>query len=386
MLDRAGERPTWLEIDLSAIRHNFLLARRKVAAGVAVFPVIKADGYGLGALAVARVLSKAGADGFCVALLEEAEVLRRGGIKLPIILLSGLATGLEEAVVELQLQPFVFDRQRLAALSRAVSRRAGQGLGQREVEPMPLFLKVDTGMGRLGMAVNEVAEVLAEVKGLAALRMAGLVSHLACADQPAHLANQKQWHCLQTLLQSTGMEAGQTSLANSAALLALPETHFSWVRPGIMLYGASPFFPASSARQVGLQPVAGWYTRILQVRHVPAGTPVGYGQAFITQKPSRIALLPVGYADGYNRLLSSRARVLIKGQRLAVVGRISMDLTAIDITSLPQVESGQLVTLLGKDGAESIDVEEMASWRETLPYEVLCDLGQRLPRRYLGSV
>lgn len=367
-------RPTWLEIDLDAVRHNFLRARHTVDPGVAVFPVIKADGYGLGALPIARALSKAGADGFCVALVEEAEALRQGGIRLPIVLLSGLYAGLEEAVARLQLHPFVFDAHTLPALSRAAGSKT-----------LSIFLKVDTGMGRLGLAPEDVPTAVAQTRALSGLTLAGIVSHMACADQPDHAENQAQLEGLKKVLAQPDMAGLSVSLANSAALLSRPETHFSWIRPGIMLYGASPFFPTSSGREIGLRPVVHWRTHILQARTMPAGSAVGYNRTFITQRPTRMALLPVGYADGYNRLLSNRGEVLVAGRRVPVIGRVSMDLTAIDVTDIPGAVAGCAVTLLGEEGGEPIDVEEMAAWRETIPYEVLCDLGQRLPRRYTGA-
>jgi len=266
---------------------------------------------------------------------------------------------------------------RLSTLSHAAS--------STDFKTIPIFLKVDTGMGRLGLAPEEVATAIDQIKALPGLTLAGVVSHLACADQPNHPANTEQWQCFHKVLIHSNMAVSQVSLANSAALLSRPETHFAWVRPGIMLYGISPFFPANSGRDMGLRPVVRWCTHIFQVRNVPAGTPIGYGQTFITQKPSRIALLPVGYADGYNRLLSNRGVVLVAGHRVPVVGTISMDLITIDITDLPNAMPGHPVTLLGNEGKEHIDVEEMASWRKTIPYEVLCDLGQRLPRHYLES-
>ncbi|MEO5340468.1 MAG: alanine racemase [Magnetococcus sp. MYC-9] len=365
------KRAAWLEIDLGAVQHNFSRAKQAVAPGVGLFPVVKANGYGLGAVPIARALLEAGADGFCVAHLEEAEQLRCAGITAPLVLLSGLSAGREEAVVALDLWPFVFDVERLPALSRA----AGQKV-------VPLFLKVDTGMGRLGLAPSEVAAAVAQSRALPGLQLLGLVSHLACADQPDHPTNDRQLQTLQALLSRTGMGGSRVSLANSAALLSRADTHFSWVRPGIILYGASPFFPANAAREIGLRPVVRWVARILQISALPAGGSVGYGQTFVAERPSRIALLPVGYADGYNRLLGNLGVVLVTGRRVPVVGRVSMDMIAIDVTGLPSVEVGQPVVLLGSDGEERIDVEEMATWRGTLPYEVLCNFGTRLPRHY----
>ena len=371
-VDKGMAHASWLEIDRDAVRHNFQVARDKVAPGVAVFPVIKADGYGLGALEIAHLLSDAGADGFCVARIEEAEVLRLGGVRLPIVLLSGLYTGLEQAVVELQLHPFVFDPQILPALSRA----AGKGT-------LSLFLKVNTGMGRLGLAPEEVVQAVTQTQALPGLRLQGIVSHLACADQPDHADNDQQLRCFREVLGCLECQGGQVSLANSAALLSRADSHFSWVRPGIMLYGASPFFPTNTGQDIGLRPVVHWGSRIIQIRNVPTGTAVGYGHTFVSQRPSRFALLPVGYADGYGRLLGNRAEVLVAGRRVSVVGRVSMDLIAIDVTDLPGVAPGHPVTLLGQEGKACIDLEQMAAWRQTIPYEILCNLGKRVPRYYV---
>ncbi|MEO5350072.1 MAG: alanine racemase [Magnetococcus sp. YQC-3] len=371
-IDTSG-RPTWLEIDLHAIQHNFAVAQRAVAPGVELFPVIKANGYGLGALPIAQRLIAAGADGFCVALVEEAEQLRRAGVTQPIVLLSGLSEGTEEAVAALNLMPFLFDRHALAPLSRA----AGGG------GAIAFFLKVNTGMNRLGVAVTEVAKIITHAHSLPGLQLAGIVSHMACADEPNHPENDRQLQTLHQVLDAAKMNNSRVSMANSAALLSRTDTHFSWVRPGIMLYGASPFFPASSGREIGLQPVVRWSTRILHVNHLAEGEAVGYGRTFVSKRPSRIALLPVGYADGYNRHLGNQGWVLVAGQRVPVVGRVSMDMIAIDITNLPAVTTGYPVTLLGSEGEERIDVEEMASWLGTIPYEVLCNLGTRVPRYYV---
>ena len=365
-------RPTRLEVDLGAIAHNFSVARRAVAPGVGVFPVIKANGYGLGVLPIAQRLLDAGADGLCVALVEEADRLRRAGIQRPIVLLSGLSSGVEPAVVALHLHPFVFDLPALTRLSQAAG-----------AEPVTLFLKVNTGMNRLGLPTSSVAEAVALAQRLPGLRLAGLVSHLACADQPDHPENNRQREALRAVLAQTGLGESRVSLANSAALLSRADTHFAWVRPGIMLYGASPFFPASSGRAIGLRPVVRWSTRILQINELAVGEGVGYGHTLTVQRPSRIAVVPVGYADGYNRLLGNRGEVLVAGCRVPVVGRVSMDTITIDVTDLPAVTIGQPVTLLGHDGEECIDLEEMAAWRGTIPYEVLCNLGERVPRYYV---
>ncbi len=372
-------RPTWLEIDLAAIVHNFQTARRTVDKGVAIHPVVKADGYGLGAAPIARALAAAGADGFCVTTLEEGERLRQGGIRQPIILLSGLmpgfSTDLARRLIDAALQPLVYDLATARHLNRAV--RPGK-------PPLPIHLKVNTGMARLGLEPAEVADALAQLTAMTGLRVAGIVSHLACADSRQRPETIEQARILQDLLSrpEIGPWAGRVSLANSAGLLRGCQFHFDWVRPGIMLYGASPFFPQRRAAAEGLKPVLRWVSHIVQIRQMPAGTPLGYGHDHITRRPSRIAQLPVGYADGYSRRLGNRGMVVIDGRRAPVVGRVCMDLTTIDVTDIDSARVGSPVLLLGGDGGATIDIEQMALWMETIPYEVLCRLGARLPRYY----
>ena len=374
--DRASpSRPTWLEIDLAAVRHNFQVARRATAPGVALFPVVKADGYGLGAVPIACALAAAGADGFCVATLEEGERLRRAGIRQPVVVLSGPVTGQAQRLRDGGFQPFIHDLE----TARSLADRAGGGA------VIPLFVKVDSGMARLGLDPTELPGALAGIAALPGLAVAGIVSHLACADALEGDATAAQVRTLHAILADPGTAPwrGRVSLANSAGILGHPASHFDWARPGILLYGASPFFPARTAAADGLQPVLGWHTRIIQLRHLAAATPLGYGYDHVTRRPSRIALLPVGYADGYSRRLGNRGRVVIDGRRLPVVGRVSMDLTAVDVTDLPGATVGSPVSLLGGPGAAAITLEEMAAWMETIPYEVMGRLGQRLPRHYL---
>ncbi|MBF0370011.1 MAG: alanine racemase [Magnetococcales bacterium] len=380
-------RPTWLEIDLEAVVHNFNLARKKAGGqsrvgtqgsagnGVEVFPVVKADGYGLGAVPIARALQQIGAPGFCVALIKEAEALRGGGITGPIRLLSGFSPGEESRVVDLGLEPFLYD----LAAARRLSQHAPQE------RPVAVHLKVDTGMGRLGFGVEEVAEVLAELTRLPGIRVVGIASHLACADEPQRPETAAQTDRFSGLLQQPEIARLQltASLANSAAILAHPETHFDWLRPGIMLYGGSPFFP--DTRETGLKPVVTWLSRILQVKELPSGTAIGYGHTFTTSRPTRLAQIPVGYADGYPRFLSNRGMMTLHGCRAPVVGRVCMDLITLDITDIPQARVGDRVTLMGGSEAGAISLEEMSSWQQTIPYEVICRLGKRLPRHYLGG-
>ncbi|MBF0125420.1 MAG: alanine racemase, partial [Magnetococcales bacterium] len=319
-------RPTWLEIDLAAVVHNFRLARQRVGAGVAVYPAIKADGYGLGAVAIARTLSQAGADGFCVALIEEAQALLAAGITQPIILLSGLTAGMEQLVIQLGLQPLLHSRDQ--ALRLAASLTPGQ--------QVVAYLKVDSGMGRLGISPERVPTLLRELSSYPGLQLAGLVSHFACADEPEHPENARQLVRMQQLLAAlpptTSGRPWQISMANSAAVLAHPASHYHWVRPGILLYGASPFFPQRSWRDEGLRPVVHWISHIIQLADLPAQHPFGYGHGTTTQRPSRLAQVAVGYGDGYRRCLGNRAQAVVRGERVPVVGRVCMDLITLDVT------------------------------------------------------
>ncbi|MBF0342341.1 MAG: alanine racemase [Magnetococcales bacterium] len=370
-------RPTWLEIDLSAIAHNFHVARQTVGPTCGLYPVIKANAYGLGALPIAKTLTAAGAQGFCVAMVEEAIPLRAGGIDLPIVLLSGFIPGLERQVIALDLEPVVFD---LDAARRLSHLRASTA------PPIPVHVKIDTGMGRVGFDPNQLPEVIAELQKLPGIRLHSILSHLARADETEGVqTTREQLNRLEQAVAPFRQEV-RLSLANSAGLLGSPATRLDWVRPGIMLYGASPFYPLRTWQEDHLRPVVRWLTHVLSIRQVPAGTPLGYGHEFVTRRESRIALLPVGYADGYGRMLKGRARILTHGRSAPVVGRISMDLTLTDVTGIPEVKAGSRVTLLGADGEEFIGIEEMADWMDTIPYEVLCRFGPRLPRHHLPYI
>lgn len=366
---------TRLSIDLGAVVHNGRVAQR-AAGGAAVWPVVKADGYGLGAVPIAQALANAGvAEGFCVALPEEAALLRQGGITHPLVLLSGVPTGWEERAAALNVQPFLFSMDEAHRLNAA----APPGV------PFPVHLKVDTGMARLGFPVDEAVEILRTLEALPGLRVVGLVSHLACADERHNPVTAQQARRFQELrshpeIARRGLRA---SLANSAGLLGHPQTRFDWVRPGILLYGASPFFPLSDWRREGLAPVVHWHSQVVQVRTLEAGTPMGYGHTWRAVKPCQIAQIRVGYGDGYSRRLSNRGEVLIRGCRVPVIGRVCMDLIAVDVTPLSQqVQPGDPVTLLGQDGEAFIGIEEMAHWMETIPYEVICRHAPRAERRY----
>ncbi|MBF0587835.1 MAG: alanine racemase [Magnetococcales bacterium] len=376
-------RPTWVDVDLDAVRHNFHLAKQAMKATrlpgqqIAIYPVVKADGYGLGATPIAKALHQSGADGFCVATVEEAVTLREAGIRAPIVLLAGFSRPQAPTIVKLELEPLLFRADEARYLAESANPK----------QPIAVHIQFDTGMARLGSSMDEALKMVHIIHQTAGLKLVGISSHLACADQPTRPENLKQVQKLRAILSHEGF-ANRTlrvSLANSGGLLGVPESHFDWGRPGIMLYGGSPFFPEMGWREAGLHAVARWHSRIIQIQTLDTGTPMGYGHTETTTRPSRIGQLPVGYADGLNRLHSNRKGwVAIEGVRAPIVGRVCMDLTAVDVTDIPAAHIGSEAILLGGDEAGiEPDVEEMATWTGTIPYEVLCRLGQRVPRRYL---
>nr|CRH07855.1 Alanine racemase [Candidatus Magnetococcus massalia] len=372
-----SQRPTWLEVDLAALRHNGEQAKRAVADGVGIWPVIKADGYGVGSIAAAHALESI-ADGFCVAMVEEGEQLRMAGVTKPIVVMSGYYGGLEKRLCRGELEIFLSDEADLDYLA-----------GQCEAErPLTINIKVDTGMARLGFTPEAVPALLKRLDEIPSLRVKGLVTHLACADQLDGAVSQAQVACFKAVLDQPEIakRALVTSIANSAGILAQPASHAvttkSWVRPGIMLYGASPFHPQRTAEEDGLKPVVRWVSHVQRLVNLEAGQSLGYGHTYTAPSRRLIAQIPVGYADGYNRLLSNKGEMLLKGVRVPVVGIVCMDSVAVDVTALDGVESGDEVVVLGSQRGNAITLEEMASWLGTIPYEVLTRISQRVPRRY----
>lgn len=365
-------RPTRAEIDLAALRHNFHEIQRTVGAGCEVLAVVKANAYGHGVSHVAPALAAAGAGLFGVALVEEAIELRRLGLGQPILVLGGLFPGQEAAVLEHRLTPVLFDLDCARRLDRAAG-AAGQCVDY--------HLKVDTGMGRLGFRVERLAEVLPVLKSLKHLRMAGIMSHLAVADEPERTLTGEQYDAFASVVEvveKAGFEPRYRHIANSAGICSRPAAGCNLVRPGIALYGGLTGGPF--AMPLAQRPVMRLVSQVAQLKDVPAGAGVSYGHRFIAQRPSRIAAIPVGYADGYNRLLTNRGEVLIGGRRAPVAGTVCMDWTLVDVTDLPDVRVGDQVTLLGRDGDDCVTAEEWADRVGSITYEVFCNISRRVPR------
>ncbi|HEX3554118.1 MAG TPA: alanine racemase [Thermoanaerobaculia bacterium] len=379
----AALRPAWVDVDLSALEHNLATIRRCMISGgsdVQAMAVVKADAYGHGAVGVSLTLAEAGVDWLGVALLEEGAEIRRAGVELPILVLGTARPAKIALYRRYRLTPTVSSLHEL---------RLWRDWTAGQAEPQPVHLKVDTGMGRLGVAVDEVSRALEILREHRGLRLAGILSHFGDADDLASPRNQAQERSFAAVLgQLTAAERqyALVHMANSAAALHLPESRFSLVRLGIAIYGLEPAerpgqrLPA--AERTDLRPVMAVKARIVQLREVPAGTAVSYGGRTVTRRRSRIAVVPVGYADGYAWRLTGKAEALVRGRRVPVAGSVTMDMTLLDVTDAG-AELGDEVVLLGRQGSEEVTALELATHAGTIPWEVLCHLGLRLPRRYV---
>ncbi len=363
-------RPTRALIDTSALAHN-LQQLRSLVGSVPILGIVKADAYGHGAKCVAPELQKAGIDWFGVALVEEGLALRGWGIDRPILVLDGAYGDQYDLLLSSRLTPVVFSEAHLEALA-ASSRRLGQ--------PAEGHLKVDTGMGRLGILPEEVGAFGRAASALG-VQLTGVCTHFANADLGDAVMAEKQLRRFEEAvgtLRSTGHAPRWVHLANSAASVELPQARGTLVRPGLILYGHLPS-PRLTTR-VQVRPVLTWKTEVIQVKEVGANFPVSYGGRFVTSRPSRLATLAVGYADGYRRDLSGKAEVLLRGRRVPVVGVITMDLCVADVTDLPGARVGDEVVLIGTQGSETVTAEHLAAASGTITYEVLCGISARVPR------
>jgi len=370
-------RPTVCYIDHEALRWNFRQIRSLIGSQVKILCMVKANGYGHGAPAVARTLAAEGSNAFGVAIIEEAIELRRHGITAPILVLTGAYLDQLELFFEHDLMPVVHDGDSLQRLDAAVA-QGGRSLA--------VHLKIDTGMGRIGFPATECDSWLPQIQKLKALKVEGVFSHFSHAESVEGQYTRKQleiFHHLVKRLAAVGIAPALIHLANSAATISLPAAYFNLVRPGLMLYGVYPS-PEMVAR-ISLRPVLSWKTRILQLKKVPSNTSISYGQTFITKRDSLIATLPIGYADGYPRLLSNRGQALVGGKRAPVAGRVCMDLTMLDVTDIAGIQQGDEVVLLGTQENETISADEMAAWADTISYEILTSIGARIPRIHYNS-
>lgn len=379
-------RPTRADIHLAHLRHNLGLLR-KAAGSVPIWAVLKADAYGHGAKAIARTLERAGIDGICVALVEEGIEIREAGIAVPILVMGGYSGSALRELSHHRLTPVLSDVAQVESLARAL---------EHSDEPsIDCHVKVDTGMARLGTREGGWPDLVAALGAHPRLRVDGLMTHLANADvaQPEPFSEPlRLFSEASELFRRAGITPVRAHMANSAAVLRDKRTHFDLVRPGLALFGVDPLEsipldlrsdPPLTAR---FKPTMTVHSRIVSLRTLAAGDPVGYGGTFKASGPTTIATVPMGYADGLARLLSNRGSMLVRGRRAPIVGNISMDMTMIDVSSLEGVTLGDEVVILGSQkgplGSDAISAQEIAHWAETIPWEVLTNISRRVPRFY----
>lgn len=368
-----GLRGAWAEVDLAALRANLAAIRARIAGGARLCAVVKADGYGHGAVAVAREAVAAGASYLAVAVVSEGIALRRAGFTTPILLLGPTAPAEAATVAAYDLTAAVFTREAAALLNEAALRQ------HRRVR---VHLAVDTGMGRIGTAPEAAADLAAWLKEQPGLELEGMFSHFALADaaDKGYAREQfRRFEAAMAAVKGRGIPIPLCHIANSAAILELPETHLDMVRAGIILYGLWP--SPEVRRSFALRPLMAVKARLSYVKEVAAGTPIGYGCTFVAPQVMRVATLPLGYADGYSRLYAGKAAVELHGRRAPVVGRICMDQCMIDVTAVPEAAAGDAVTIFG---APTLTAEEAAAWLGTISYEVVCMIAPRVPRVYRG--
>ncbi|MFD2172086.1 alanine racemase [Tumebacillus lipolyticus] len=368
-------RPTWAEIDLDAIADNARAIKEILPAGTKMMAVVKANGYGHGALQVAEIALQHGVEYLGVAAADEGIELREAGITAPILILGYTPNDCADAVVAYGLTQTVFTSELLSALNEAALRR-----GRRA----KVHLKVDTGMGRLGLTdLDEAVDFAQRAMDMPGILLEGVYTHFATSDEldsPYAEEQIDRFAELQQRLQQAGLNIPYRHISNSAGILQYGDAPGNLVRLGLSLYG---YYPSQEIpKGVELKHVLRFVSQVVQLKEVPAGTKISYGATFETKVPSLIATVPVGYADGYSRLLSNRGEALVRGVRVPVIGRVCMDQLMLDVTGVEGVASGDEVVLYGKQGDDEISLDEVAEKIGTISYEVCCALGRRVPRLY----
>ena len=372
-------RPTYAEIDLSALKHNYQLIRSSIPQRTEILAVVKADAYGHGFMDISRELESLGVNAFGVAFLAEGIQLRKSGSDKPILLLGGVYPGQERKCIGYNLSTAVFTLEQAQALNVA----AGKLFRKAQIH-----LKLDTGMGRLGVPYHEVPEFLVELKKLPNIALEGVISHFASADEldesGQYFTRQQGERFAWALaeIRKAGFKPRYVHIANSAAALLRDIPDCNLIRPGITMYGALP--SADFQGKLDLKPVMRLKSRIAMLKWVDAGTTISYARRFTAGQRTLIASVPVGYADGYPRALTNRGEALVRGVRAKIAGTVCMDWTMLDVTGIEGVAVGDTVTLMGPDDAgHCIHAEELAAWADTIPYTIFCGISKRVPRVYL---
>jgi len=381
-------RPVWAEISLSAITHNLRLIRRKIGAKRKILAVVKANAYGLGAVEVSKHLARLGVHAFGVTCSAEGVELREAGIRQPILLLTGFWPGEEKRILHHNLTPTIARLDQLRLLERA----AAKSRARKSPKKFRFHLKIDSGMNRLGISPGQVGAFIREYTACPHLELAGTFTHFASADDLRSTQNEQQEKIFAdalSQLREAGVSPGIIHMANSGAICARESTWSDMVRPGAVLYGyhqsfEPPEVAASIKRDIQLKPCLSFWARIISLREVAAGQPVGYSAKFVADHSSRIAVIAAGYADGIVRQRSNHGCVIVRGRLVPLVGTISMDLSMVDVTDVPGVALGDVVTIYGQDGKTAIHADQIAHQIGTVTSDLLCALGRRVPRFYIS--
>ena len=371
-------RPVWAEINLSNLDYNIKNIKAKLGSGTKIIGVVKADGYGHGSVKVAEVLRANGVDTFAVSTLQEAIVLREAGATEQIISLSLTPNFYSNVLVEYDITPVISSLENARAISKTAAEVGKTVSG---------FIAADTGMGRIGYLTwdeNAVSEIK-EISQLPNFKIAGLFSHMSTADSADKTFSRQQEQCFNEFydkLIAAGIEIPMRTFANSASVMELPSVYFDAVRPGIILYGCYPSDEVDKS-SLSLQPVMSVKATISHLKDVPAGFSVSYGREFISKRPSKIATIALGYADGYPRPYAPKGEVIVNGVKAPLAGNICMDQCMIDVTDVPDVKVGDEVIVMGSDGKNTILADDIAKATGTINYEIICAFGQRLPKVYV---
>jgi alanine racemase len=388
-------RPVWAEVSLSALTHNLQAIRKFVNPAEEkrktprkILSIVKGDAYGHGGPQVAKALEKAGSDWFGVTCTEEGIAVRKAGVRKPILILTSFVRGEESRLVEHDLTAVIHRCEQLPLLERTAARRGGK-------KPVSFHLKMDTGMNRLGIAPGDVECFARQLAKCKHLRLGGIFTHFASSEVFSNTrtgqqtrAQEERFYAAVERLRTLGIDPGIVHLANSAAIVSRPETWADMVRPGAILYGYHPGYDPVEKRaeieaRLPLKPVMSLRTKIINLRSIPAGAGVGYNETFVAQRPSRIGVLAAGYGDGIHRSLGNRGSVLVRGKLAPIVGIVSMDVTMIDVTDVPEAEIGDVATIYGVDGQRSHPAHLVARSLGTVTSDLLCMVSRRVPRIYI---
>ncbi len=370
-------RPAYLEVDLDALAYNIRNIKKRLGQDVELMAIVKADGYGHGAYNVAKVALENGAGSLGVAILEEGAELRAKGIKAPIVNLFPEPPERAEKIVEYNLDQVITDLEFVETLSLEAKRKN---------KLSNVFIEIDTGLGRYGVPPQETIDLVKRIKRLGNVRLKGIFSQFSTADQrKKDFAIHQLSAFKKTLdeLESFSNHVPIKSIANSGAVLDIPASYFNHVRVGHLLYGLYP--SQETSESIAVKPAMTLRSKVIFLKEVEKGTPISYGKTYIAKKKTRIATIPLGYADGYSRLMSNKGEVLIRGKRAKVVGRVCMDAFMVDVIDIPEAKIGDEVVVMGRQGDDEITAHDLGRWTNTFAYEIMTRMGKRLPIVYIRS-